>query len=136
MKPKKIRNPLEEQLSRRERQIMGVIYRLGEATVAELVAEMPEPPTQDAVRRLCHILEEKGHLKHRAEGPRNVFFPVVSVGRAGKSALEGLMDTFFGGSPEMLVAALLKAKEKDLSDDDLARLSALIEESASREGNA
>ena len=136
MNPRKKRQSLDEQLSRRERQIMGVIYRLGRASVADLVAELPDPPTQDAVRRLCHILEEKGHLRHRPDGPRNQFYPVVSASRAGRSALEGLMDTFFGGSPEMLVAALLKAREKELSDADLQRLSALIDETARGEGEA
>ena len=124
----------EHELSRRERQIMGAVYRLGMATVAEVVAAIPDPPTPDAVRRMCHILVEKGLLRARLDGGRNVFHPTVDATKASRSALDNLMDTFFGGSPHMLVAALLDARRQELSDEDVARLTAMIDEAPPEEG--
>jgi predicted transcriptional regulator len=118
---------LEHHLSRRERQIMGAVYRLGRANVAEIVANIPDPPTQDAVRRLCHILEEKGLLKGRPDGQRKVYSPTVNARNARRGALENVMDTFFGGSPHMLVAALLDARRDELSEEDVKRLTEMIE---------
>ena len=118
---------LEHHLSRRERQIMGAVYRLGRASVADVVANIPDPPTQDAVRRLCHILEEKGLLKARPDGQRKVYSPTVNSKNARRGALENMIDTFFGGSPHMLVAALLDARRDELSDEDVHRLTKMIE---------
>lgn len=124
---------LAHQLSRRERQIMTAVYRKGQATVSEVVASIPDPPSSDAVRRLCHILEEKGLLRARRAGTKNVFSPTVHPRTARRSALENLLDTFFGGSAHSLVAALLDARRDELSDEDLARLTEMIE-SAGKEG--
>jgi len=114
-------------LSRRERQIMQAVYRQGRSTVAEIVAAIPDPPTADSIRRMCHILEEKGHLKSEADGPRRVYEPTVGRGKASRSALTDVVDTFFSGSPRMLMAALLDTHGDQLSQDDIARLSAMIE---------
>ncbi len=112
---------------------MAVIYRLGQASVAEIVAHMPEPPTADAVRRMAHILEEKQLLDHRQEGPRNVYFPTVKPERASRNALDHLMETFFAGSPHKLVAALLDNRRDELSEEDMQRLASMIEAAISRE---
>jgi predicted transcriptional regulator len=120
----------EHQLSRRELQIMRAVYRMSRATVAEIVDSIPDPPTPDAVRRLCHILEEKGHLKVGAEGPAKVYEPTVAASRARQNALENVMDTFFAGSPHRLVAALLDAKRDQLSPEDVERLTRMIEDAA------
>lgn len=114
-----------EQLSRRERQIMDVIYARGQATAAEVAAALPDPPSYSAVRALLRILEQKGHLRHQEDGPRYVFLPTVSRDRARKSALRNLVRTFFDGSPAQAAAALID--QADLSDADMARLSELIE---------
>jgi predicted transcriptional regulator len=120
-----------ETLSRRERQIMDVIYARGQATAAEVVAALPDPPSYSAVRTHLRILEEKGHLKHHEDGPRYVFVPVVPRDRARRSALKSLVRTFFDGSAAQAAAALLD--QAKLSDDDVDRLSALIEK-ARKEG--
>ena len=121
------------QLSRRERQIMDVIYRLGRATAAEVLDELPDPPSYSAVRAMLRVLEDKGHLRHEQDGPRYVFLPTVNRERARQSALRHLVSTFFDGSAEQAVAALLDLKDGKLSDAELDRLSALIEH-AKREG--
>jgi predicted transcriptional regulator len=123
----------EHKLSRRERQIMAVIYRLGKASIAELVANMPDPPSADAVRRMAHILEDKGLLRHTGVGPRNIYYPTVTPERASRTALGHLVETFFGGSPQKLVAALLDLKRDQLSDEELRRLAQMIDR-ASGEG--
>jgi predicted transcriptional regulator len=129
MKPKQ--KP-ELELSRRERQIMNAIYRLGEATIAEIATELPNPPSNDAVRRTAHILEGKGFLKHRQDGPRNVFSPTMQPEKASHTALDQVIDTFFGGSSDRLVAALLDLKGEELDNEDLNRLSNLIESARNR----
>lgn len=106
---------------------MAAVYRLGRAGVAEVVSSIPDPPSSDAVRRLCHILREKGLLRARREGARNVFSPTVDPRTARRGALENLLDTFFGGSPHLLVAALLDSRRDELSDEDVARLTGMIE---------
>jgi predicted transcriptional regulator len=118
-------------LSRRERQIMDVIYAQGQATAAEVVAALPDPPSYSAVRALLRILEQKGHLRHQEDGPRYVFLPTVSRDRARKSALRNLVRTFFDGSPAQAAAALID--QADLSDDDVVRLAEIIEK-ARKEG--
>jgi predicted transcriptional regulator len=118
-------------LSRRERQIMDAIYARGQATAAEVVAALPDPPSYSAVRALLRILEQKGHLRHEEDGPRYVFLPTVSRDRARKSALRNLVRTFFNGSSAQAAAALID--QADLSEDDAARLAEMIEQ-ARKEG--
>ena len=115
-----------ETLSRRERQIMEIVYRRGQASAAEVVAELPDPPTKTAIRTLLRILEEKGHLKHRQEGLTYVYLPAHSRTQAAKSAFRGVLRTFFEGSLEKAVAAHLGDDAADLSADELARLADLI----------
>ena len=115
-------------LSRRERQIMDVVYRLGKAAVGDVLERLPDPPSYSAVRALMRILEEKGHLKHEQDGPRYVYIPTVPADAAQQSALSHLVRTFFGGSTEAAVAALLELPEHGMSGDELERLSRLIED--------
>jgi BlaI family penicillinase repressor len=118
----------DEALSRRERQIMDAIYARGEATAADVLAALPDPPTKTAVRTLLRILEDKGHLTHRTEGLTYVYRPSRPRGRAGKSALNRVLQTFFEGSIEKAVAAHLGDSATDLSPDELTRLAAVIEQ--------
>jgi predicted transcriptional regulator len=120
-------------LSRRERQIMDAIYRRGQATVAEVLEDMPDPPSYSAVRAMLRVLEEKGHLQHVQQGPRYVFLPTVPRDQARRSALRQLVRTFFDGSTEQTVAALLDLSDSKLSDAELKRLSRLIDQ-ARKEG--
>lgn len=121
------------QLSRRERQIMDVIYARGRATVAEVLEQLPDPPTYSAVRALLRILEEKGHLRHEQDGPRYVFVPTVPAEKARESALRHLLRTFFDGSAEGAVAALLDLEASELSTEEFERLAERIER-ARKEG--
>ena len=116
------KDKLNEALSRRERQVMNVLFRRGEATVAEVMADLPDPPTYSAVRSILRILAQKELITHRADGPRYVYLPVVSTDRAGDEALRHVVRTFFDGSAEQAVTALLRLSDADLSDADLARL--------------
>jgi BlaI family transcriptional regulator, penicillinase repressor len=116
----------EEHLSRRERQIMDVVYARGEATAGQVRAELPDAPSNTAVRTLLRILEEKGHLKHRQDGLRYVYQPSRRRGTMGRSALARVLHTFFDGSLEKAVAAHLGDSAVDLSDDELDRLAHLI----------
>jgi predicted transcriptional regulator len=118
----------QAQLSRRERQIMDVVYRLGKATVTDVLERLPDPPSYSAVRALMRILEEKGHLSHEQDGPRYVYLPTVPRDAAQASALSHLVRTFFGGSAEAAVAALLDLPEHGMSEGELTRLSRLIDE--------
>ena len=120
-------------LSRRERQIMEIAYRLGSATSAEVLETLPDPPSYSAVRAMLRILEEKGHLTHREDGPRYVYSPVVPRTAARQSALRSLVKTFFDGSATQAVAALLDMSESRLSGDEADQLARLIEK-AKREG--
>lgn len=122
-----------QSLSRRERQIMDAVYRRGRAGVGEILEDLADAPSYSAVRALVRILEEKGHLRHESEGNRYVYLPTLSRAKASRSALRGLVDTFFGGSPEQAMAALIDVSREDLSQDDLERLATLIE-SARQEG--
>jgi predicted transcriptional regulator len=117
-------------LSRRERQIMDALYRRSRATAAEVREEMPDPPSYSAVRAMLRVLEEKGHVRHEEEALRYVFIPTASRALATRSALAHLVTTFFEGSTERAVAALLDGK---LSQQELDRLAVLIE-SAKKEG--
>ncbi len=120
-------------LSRRERQIMDIIYRCGHATAAEVRAEMPDPPSYSAVRAMLRVLEDKGHLRHAQDGPRYVYRATLPRGKARRTALRRVVQTFFDGSTEEAVAALLGSSASRLSDDELDRLARLIEQ-AKREG--
>jgi predicted transcriptional regulator len=120
-------------LSRRERQIMDVIYRRGQAAAAEVLEDLPDPPSYSAVRAMLRVLEEKGHLRHDQQGPRYVFLPTVPREKARRSALKQLVQTFFEGSTEQTVAALLDLSASKLSDAELDRLSQLINQ-ARKEG--
>lgn len=115
-------------LSRRERQIMDIIYARGKATAAEVLEALPDPPTYSAVRALLRILEEKGHLRHERDGIRYVFAPTRARGQAARSALTQVVQTFFGGSVEQAVATLLASDETQLTDEELDRLGRLIEQ--------
>ena len=116
----------QESLSRRERQIVEIVYRLGEATVADVQRELPDPPSYSAVRALLRILEEKDHLRHREDGPRYVYAPRVPREKAARPALKGVLDNFFDGSREKLVAALLDDGAAELSPEELDNLQGLI----------
>ncbi|HSU13978.1 BlaI/MecI/CopY family transcriptional regulator [Longimicrobium sp.] len=122
------RNTALNQLSRRERQIMDVVYRMGKASVSEVLERLPDPPSYSAVRALMRILEEKGHLKHEQDGPRYLYLPIVPRDAVKSDALSHLVRTFFGGSTEAAVAALLELPEGGLSENELDRLSQLIDE--------
>jgi BlaI family transcriptional regulator, penicillinase repressor len=120
-------------LSRRERQIMDVLYREGRATAAEIHQALPDPPSYSAVRAKLRVLEEKGHVRHEEQALRYVYLPVVSRDKAKQSALGHLLETFFDNSAEQAITALLTLKKSALSREHLDRLSELIEK-AKKEG--
>ena len=120
----KARPPMD--VSRRERQILDVIHQRGKATVAEVQELMPNPPSYSAVRAMLRILEDKGYLKHEVDGPRYIYKPVLSRDKASRSALTHLVQTFFDGSTEAAVAALLDSSASRLSNAELDRLAKLI----------
>jgi len=122
-------------LSRRERQIMDAIYAVGEATAAAVLAALPDPPSYSAVRTLLRILEDKGHLKHRIDRGKYIYTPTHARGSAGKSALRGVLRTFFDNSTIKAVAALMDVADTRLSDQDFAELSQLIARSRRKGGN-
>lgn len=111
-----------QKLSRRERQIMDILYQRGEGTVSDVMEDLADPPSYSAVRATLRVLEEKGHVKHREDGPRYVYLPAVARERARRDALQHLLQTFFGGSAEQAVAALMQMSEADLTPADLERL--------------
>lgn len=114
-------------LSRRERQIMDVIFQRGRATAAEVMGDLPDPPSYSAVRATLRILEKKGHAQHEQNGLRYVFVPTLARETAKRSALEHLLQTFFNGSAEQAVATLLDESASRLSEEELDRLAQLIE---------
>src|SRR4029450_13897336 len=126
------RKPADE-LSRRERQIMDIVYARGEASAADVQARLADAPSYSAVRALLAILVEKGQLKHRLEEGRYISVPIRRRSHAGRSALKRVLDTFYEGSLEKAVAALLQGREANLSLNELTRLSELIEQ-ARKEG--
>ena len=115
-------------LSRRERQIMDILYQRGRASAAEIHAAMPDAPTYSAVRAKLRVLEEKGHIRHEEESLHYVYLPTVARDTARRSALRHMVSTFFGGSVEQAVAALLDLSAANLAEEDLDRISNLIEE--------
>jgi predicted transcriptional regulator len=125
--------PRSDELSRRERQIMDVLYAASRATVSQVQERIPQPPSYSAVRALLRILEEKGHVRHEQDGPRYVYVPVVAAKRAQRSAVSHMVRTLFQGSAEMAVAALLQGADTRLSDSELDRIARLVEE-ARRKG--
>ena len=114
-------------LSRRERQIVDILYSHGRATAAEVQAELPDPPSYSAVRAMLRILEEKGHVRHEQDGPRYVYLPTVARDNAKRSALRHMLQTFFDGSAEQAISALLDDSSTRLSDRELDRLARMIE---------
>ena len=120
-------------LSRRERQILEILYLRGRASAAEVKAAMADAPSYSAVRALLRVLEEKGHVRHQAEGLKYVYLPVVGPERARRSAMKHLMETFFHDEPEQVVAALLDVSSRRLTPEELDRMAALIEK-ARKEG--
>jgi predicted transcriptional regulator len=123
--------PKPPDLSRRERQIMDAVFALGEATVNQVVEAISDAPTAMAVRRMMHILEEKGHLKRRENGREVVYLPREARVKAGRSAFQNVLETFFGGSLEEALAAHLHSRKDSVSDDERERLIALIEQAKS-----
>ena len=119
-------------LSRRERQIMDVIYKLGKASAADVLEGLPNPPSYSAVRAMLRLLEEKGYIRHEQDGPRYVFSPTVAREKARRSALKQMMQTFFDGSTTDAVAALLDISRSKLSEEELDSLSRMIEEARKR----
>jgi len=119
-------NSLHHVLTRRERQIMDILFRLGRATASDVMADLPGDPSSSTVRTQLRVLEEKGHVRHEEEGLRYVYIPAVARHTARKSALRHLLDTFFDGSTEKAVAALLGGEATRLSEDELQRLAQLI----------
>ena len=120
-------------LTRRERQIMDVLYRRGQATASEVLDGIPDPPGYSAVRAMLRLLEEKGVVEHEEDGPRYVYRPVVGRDKALRSELKRVLRTFFDNSAEQAVAALLDLQGKDLSKAELDRLAQLIDD-ARQEG--
>ncbi|BDI28676.1 BlaI family transcriptional regulator [Capsulimonas corticalis] len=125
--------PLSHKLSRRERQIMDIVYQHGQASAAQVMESMPDAPSYSAVRALLRILEDKGHLRHIQEGAHYVFLPTQPRQSAARSAIEQVVQTFFGGSVERAVSTLLSDDETQLSDRDIARLTALIAQAKAEE---
>jgi predicted transcriptional regulator len=118
--------PPDAELSRRERQIMDVIFRLGRASAAEVHECLPDAPSATAVRTLLRILEDKGHLRHEKDGPRHIYLPTVPRDTAQRSAAAHLLRTFFGGSPRAAVAALLDLSERPLTPGEREELVEMI----------
>ena len=123
----------DKSLSRRERQIMDIVYEAKEASAQQVMERLPSPPSYSAVRALLRVLEQKGHLVHRQDGPRYIYVPRLAKDKARRSALAHLRQTFFDGSTADVVAALLDLSEDDLSEDEYQRLAELIDR-ARREG--
>ena len=126
------KNPHAE-LSRRERQTMEIVYRLGEVTVNDILGNIEDPPSYSAMRACMRILEEKGHLSHRQDGPRYVYMPTVPLKQVRESALRGILRNFFNNSYEQMIASLLGESDSPPSDEDLENLARLIEQ-ARKEG--
>ena len=122
------RQPDTHNLSKRERQVMEIVYKKGQATAVEIHQTLEDPPSYSAVRGMLRVLEEKNLLTHTQIGKRNLYVPIVNRESAGKSALSKLIDTFFSGSTEEAVATLIDMNRNDLSEDALARLRQAIDD--------
>src|SRR5688572_3279725 len=121
-------------LGRRERQIMDIVYRRGRATAADVLADLPDPPSNSAVRGMLRLLEEKGHLRHEYDGPRYVYLPTADPARVSRSAMRHLVRTFYDNSAGSAVTAMLGMYEGRLTDEDLDRLEKAIEQARQRGG--
>lgn len=115
------RSPTED-LSRRERQVMEILHRRGESTVAEILGAIPDPPTYSAVRSILRILGEKKLIAHKEDGPRYVYFPARPTDQAREDVLAHVVRTYFAGSPEDAVTALLRLSDANLSEAEIGRL--------------
>jgi BlaI family penicillinase repressor len=115
------------ELSRRERQIIDILYAQGQGTAAEVQAALPDPPSYSAVRAMLRILEDKGHVRHEQDGPRYVYVPTVARDNAKRSALRHVLRTFFDGSAEQAISALLDESSTRMSDAELDRLARMID---------
>ena len=113
-------------LSRREREVTDILYRLGEATVAEVMEALADPPTYSAVRSTLRILEEKGHIVHREDGPRYVYAPAEGREKARRAALDHLVDTFFEGSAEQVLVPLLRRSDLEMTETQMERLAKAV----------
>jgi predicted transcriptional regulator len=122
----------EESLSRRERQIMDIVYRRGEATAAQILGDMPDPPSYSAIRALLRILVEKKHLQHREDGPRYVYSPTLARQTARARALTQVVNTFFDGSALKAASALLGSSQRKLTKAELDELDTLIDAARKR----
>ncbi len=118
--------PAHATLTKRERQIMDALYRLGRATAGELLAQIPGAPSYSTIRTQLRVLEDKGHVRHEGQGLRYVYVPMVPRHAARKSALRHLVDTFFDGSPANVVTALLGSDAAKLSDEELERIARIV----------
>jgi len=124
--------PHHEGLTRREREIVDILFRLGEASAADVREAMREPPSYSAVRALLNLLVEKGRVRHRRDGKRYLYAPTMSAKTASRSALQHLVATFFDGSVEKAVASVLDQAAGRLSDAELDRLASMIEQARKR----
>lgn len=124
--------PSHVDLSRRERQIVDALFRLGRASAAEVRAQLPDAPSYSAVRALLRILEDKGHVRHEQDGPRYVYMPTVARESAKRSALRHLVQTFFEGSTTQAMSALLDSSASKISDAELDRLRRMLDEARKR----
>lgn len=122
---------IHSELGRRERQIMDVVFRLGKASVSEVLQELPDPPSYSAVRGMLRLLEEKGHLRHEQDGLRYLYTPTAGQAQAQTSALQHMVRTFFGGSATAAAATLLELPDANLTASDVARLQKLIKQAKS-----
>lgn len=123
-------------LGRRERQIMDILFRREHATAAEVLEDLPDPPSYSAVRGMLRLLESKGFVRHEWDGPRHVYRPTGDRTKASQSAAQHLLRTFFNNSMDSALTALLGASEKPLTDEDLKRLSKLIEKARRKGGRS
>jgi len=121
-----MKQPETPSLSRRERQVMDILHRRGEATVAEIMGELPDPPTYSAVRSVLRILGEKELIRFKEDGPRYVYYPAQSTDSAREDVLAHVVQTYFAGSPEQAVTALLRMSDVDMDDSEVARLRGAI----------
>jgi predicted transcriptional regulator len=126
-------DPVRDPLSRRERQILDLVYRLGEASVADVVSRIDDAPSYDSIRVTLGILERKGYVKHRQEGLRYIYVPAVPADEARRSALKHLLGTFFSGSPSRAILTLLDESSGRLSEEELDEIAAWIEQARQEE---
>src|SRR5215203_4724419 len=117
---------MNDPLSRRERQVMNILYARGQATAAEIHEVLPDPPTFSATRAIIRTLEDKGHIRHAEQGLRYIYAPVVPAEKAKRSALAHVVSTFFGGSPSQLMATLLEGSTAQVTEAELGRLEEMI----------